>query len=174
VRITIALDEEISKIVDEMREELDVSQSELIRRAIKFYNKYREPLEKVDNFQLESYLNMLPEGEHIILDVDHWLAFLDLAEDNKEFWDIHESVAKAHAETLPKKFKNPIEILKRLEVCNFYTLSSESPQDHTLMLGTDKAKRFIKTFLEEVIPEMGFNIEIKEGITKLRIKITKK
>ncbi|MBD3230315.1 MAG: ribbon-helix-helix protein, CopG family [Candidatus Lokiarchaeota archaeon] len=174
VRITIALDEEVAKIVDQMRTELDVSQSELIRRAIKFFNKYREPIEKVDNFQLKTYLDMLPEGEHIILDLEHWSAFLKSAQNDDEFWETHEKVAKEHAETLSEKLKAPIRLLKRLEAANFFTISTENPENHTLILRSDRSQKFIKIFLENVIPAMGYDVEIKEGMTKLRIKFTKK
>ena len=174
IRITISLDHDIADIIGEMRQKLKVSQSELIRRAIKFFYKYKDPLNKITFDQLSTYLDMLPEGEHIILDVDHWLAFLRFVNNTEEFWELHEDVAKAHAETLSKKFNNPINILKRLETCNFYKLSSESAENHTLILSSDYPKKFLIVFLQKVITAMGYNIEIKDDIAKLRVKIIKK
>ena len=117
---------------------------------------------------------MLPNGEHIILDVDHWLSMLKLLENNEEFWKVHDEVSSAHAETLPKQIKSPVEFLKRLEACNFYSLNAETPNHFTLILGSDIPKKFLTVLIEKVISAMGFDIEIKEGIAKLIIKIEKK
>ena len=48
-------------------------------------------------------VDMLLTGEHIILDVDHWLMFLRLiafSPEKEKFWTEHKEVARAHWEPL--------------------------------------------------------------------------
>jgi hypothetical protein len=115
---------------------------------------------------------MLSEGEHIILDVDHWIAFLRLFETHPEkdkFLELHREVAKSHAEQFRDK---PIEnILERLEVCNFFRINKLGEKEFTLIFGNEMTKNFIRTFLEEIFNGLGLNVEIREDLTKLRIKI---
>ncbi len=174
VRITIAIDEDMLEILNKMKEKFKISQSELIRRALKFYNDYYEIIQQVSPDQLITYLEMLPNGEHVILDIDHWLIMLKLVENIDEFWKVHEEIAIAHAETLPRQLKSPLELLKRLEACNFFSLSIESGNNFTLILGSDLPKKFLRIFIEKVVESMGYEVEIKEGISKLRIKLIKK
>ena len=61
-------------------------------------------------------------------------------------------------------------MLKRLETCNFFRLR-KSGSDYTLVFGNKNVKKFIRMFLEEVFKEMGKDVEIKENLTKLRIRI---
>jgi len=42
-----------------------------------------------------------------------------------------------------------------------------------LVLGSDIARRFIKTELEEIFEGMDFKVEIKEDLAKLRVRVTK-
>ena len=66
---------------------------------------------------------MLLTGEHIILDVDHWLIFLRLiasSPEKEKFWSEHKKVSRAHWEQLKTKVRSQEEMLYRLDVCNFY------------------------------------------------------
>jgi metal-responsive CopG/Arc/MetJ family transcriptional regulator len=42
IRVTIALDEESYEIFNKLREKLRLSQSEIVRNALKFYYSYRD------------------------------------------------------------------------------------------------------------------------------------
>lgn len=173
VRITIALDEDTSKLFDTLKAETKLSQSELLRKALRFYSENKEALDSPKAKKIKTYLDMLGEGEHIILDVDHWLFFMKLAEGDKDFWEAHKRIAQSHAEQFNSKKMTAKELLERLESCNFYKLGRASENEYTLVLGSPANKRFIKTFLEEVAPKLGFRLEIKEDIAKLRVKILK-
>lgn len=173
VRITIALDEETSKLFDSLKAETKISQSELLRRALRFYSENREALDSAKAKKVKTYLDMLSEGEHIILDVDHWLHFMKLAEGSKEFWEAHRRIAQSHADQFSARKMTAKELLERLEACNFYKLGRAAENEYTLVLGSAANKRFIKTFLEEVAPKLGVKLEIKEDIAKLRVKILK-
>lgn len=174
VRVTIALDEETSKLFEKLRQETKSSQSGVIRRALQFYSENRQVIDEHGTQRINTYVDMLGTGEHVILDVDHWLLFLKLIDSSPEkdkFWEDHKKVARSHAEQLPKKISSVDEMLKRLEACNFYTLSKSSENEYTLVLYSDITKKFVKVFLEEVLSGMGFKVEIKEDFAKLRVNI---
>jgi hypothetical protein len=117
---------------------------------------------------------MLLTGEHIILDVDHWLMFLRLiasSPEKEKFWAEHKEVARSHWEQLKTKVHSPEEMLSRLEVCNFYRLTKNAPNDYTLVLVSEVSKDFIRIFLEEYFAAMGVKAEIKENLTKLRVTV---
>jgi len=90
---------------------------------------------------------MLSAGEHVILDIDHWILFLQFIETHPEkekFWNLHKEVCRAHAE----QFKHKL-----------FNAESIAP------------KKFVRIELEEIFAGMGFIVEIKEDFSKLRIKV---
>jgi len=50
-------------------------------------------------------------------------------------------------------------------------LNKTSKNEFTLVLGSDVPKKFVKTELEEIFGGMGFQVEIKEDYSKLRVKV---
>lgn len=170
MRVTIALDKETAELFERLKDEERASQSGLLRRALKFYARYRDMMEGKDE-RINTYVDMLTEGEHLILDLDHWLLFMKYLEDVEEFWEDHHEIAKSHGEQLPGKTKTPGELLRRLEACNFYKLKKDSENEYTLMMNSERSIRFIKVFLEEVLEGMGHKADIKQDLTKLRVKI---
>jgi len=173
-RVTIALDEETSRLFREMRDDLGISQSELMREALKFYNKHKSLFDSIDDETLYTYVEMLQVGEHIILDIDHWILFLNFIEshpDKESFWAMHRSVSLAHAEEFRRRNEDVEFVLKRLEACNLFKLSKSSETDFALILGYESSKNFIKKELNDIFSKMGIKIEIKEDFAKLRLKI---
>ncbi len=169
LRITIAFDEETARIFKELKLQ-NVSQSEVIRKALRFYYLFRD-FEKYDLKRLRVYIEMLSEGEHVILDLDHLVSFLRLIEKHprkEEFWEIHREIARSHAEQF--RGMNVEQMLKRLEICNFFRLG-KSREDYILVFGSEDVKKFMRVFLEELLKELNKYIEIKEDLTKLRIKV---
>ncbi|MFZ2072036.1 MAG: ribbon-helix-helix protein, CopG family [Halobacteriota archaeon] len=173
-RITIAMDEDTFGIFKKMRDDLGISQSELMREALKFYSKHKTLFESIEDKKVYTHAEMLSAGEHIILDIDHWLLFLSFIESHPEkeqFWKLHTAICEAHAEQFKHKFYRVEYILKRLEACNFFKLSKNSKDEFTLVLGSNMPKKFVKTELEEIFRGMGFQVEIKEDFAKLRVKV---
>ena len=153
IRVTVALDEERS-------------QSETVRRALKFYYEFRE-LERYEWEKIVTYVEML--SEHVIL--DHWVTFLKFIElhpESERFWDIHREVAKAHAEEFMGK--DVRYVLERLEACNFFRINQKD-SEFTLILNKEETKMFVRMFLEEVLKGMGYRFEIKEDLMKIRLKL---
>ncbi len=173
-RITIALDEETAGLFKKMKEDLGMSQSELMRESLKFYGKHKSLFEFAEDKKVYTHAEMLSAGEHIILDIDHWILFLNFIETHPEkekFWALHKEVSQAHAEQFKHKLYNAESILKRLEICNLFKLSKTGKNEFTLIFGSDLSKKFIRAELEEIFQGMGFLVEIKEDFSKLRLKI---
>ena len=173
-RITVAMDEETFAVFKKMKEDFGISQSELMREALKFYSRHKTLFESIEDKKVYTHAEMLSAGEHVILDIDHWLLFLSFVESHPEkdkFWELHREVCQAHAEQFKHKFYRVEYILKRLEACNFFKLHKTSRSNFTLVLGSDVPKKFVKTELEEIFSGMGFQVEIKEDFAKLRVKV---
>jgi hypothetical protein len=176
IRVTISFDEKTYRFFENLKNEMDVSQSELIRRAIRFYYDNKGALDLASSEKLSEYKEMLGNGEHIILDVDHWLLFLKAVEtstNQSDFWNTHRDIARSHAEQLAKKITTPDALLKRLETCNLYKISrsDSAPNEYTLLTGSGTQRRFVREFLEETFAGMGFDANIKEDYSKLRVTL---
>ncbi len=173
-RITVAFDKPTADLLEKISTETNVSQSEIMRRALKFYSENKTLEDPTIKRKIHSYQDMLLSGEHVIVDVDHWLMFLRLIESSPEkeqFWKEHRELARAHWEQLKGKVHTTEDMLTRLEACNFYRLIKNAPNDFTLVLVSEVSKAFIRIFLEEYFAAMGVKVEIKENLTKLRVTL---
>jgi len=173
-RVTVAFDKTTADLLEKISTEAQVSQSEVMRRALKFYNENKALEDPVIKKKVLAYSDMLLNGEHVIIDVDHWLMFLGLiatSPEREKFWSEHKEVARAHWEQLKTKVRSAEEMLSRLEICNFYRLTKNAPNDYTLVLVSEISKDFIRIFLEEYFAAMGVKAEIKENLTKLRVLV---
>jgi hypothetical protein len=172
-RITVAFDQSTASLLEKISKEKGLSQSEIMRRALRFYHENQALEDVATRKKIYTYKDLLLGGEHIILDVDHWLLFLKLAEASgaEGFWEEHRDVARSHTEQLKTKVLTAEELLTRLEACNFYRMIKNSESDFTLVLGSELPKKFVKTFLEEYFAGMGVKVEIKENLAKLRVTV---
>ncbi len=173
-RITVALDEDSLRLLENTKKETELSQSEILRQSLRLYCESRITRNPSIPEKLPYYLDMLLHGEHVILDVDHWLLFLRLVDsspEKKEFWEGCRMVARAHAEQLADKIQTVEDLLDRLEACNFFRLIKNSDKDFTLMLGSEIPKDFVRIFIEEFSLSMGFQTRMKEDLAKLRVKV---
>jgi hypothetical protein len=175
-RVTIALDPETTRLFGELKGETKLSQSGLIRRALQFYSENKKLIDRHGTKKLNTYVDMLAEGEHVILDIDHFLLFLKLVDESRQkekFWLDHKKVAESHGEHLQSQVGSVEEFLRRLEACNFFNLSKSSETEYTLILYSAQTKKFVKTLVEDVLAGMGYKVELKEDLAKLRLKVLK-
>ena len=173
-RITVAFDKSTADLLEKMSGEEHLSQSEIMRRAIKFYNENKELTDPAVRKKISTYMDMLMSGEHVILDVDHWLLFLRLVEacpEAEKFWEEHRKVAQSHRDQLRSKVRTPEEVLRRLETCNFFRLTKNSDKDFTLVLGSELPKRFVRILVEEFFSGAGIKAEIKDNLAKINVTI---
>jgi len=172
IRITVALDESTVALLEKIKREIRLSQSEIMRRALRFYHENRDFTDISVGRKLSFYADMLLSNEHVILDVDHWLLFLDLIESSPEkecFWKKCREVAKSHAEQLRQKVRSVEDLLERLEACNFFRMTKNCENNFTLVLGSERAREFVRIFLEEFLSAAGLRADIRGNIAKLRV-----
>jgi hypothetical protein len=173
-RITVALDEDTASLFKKLREDSGFSQSELMREALKFYGKHRSLFDFAEDETVYTHAEMLSAGEHVILDIDHWILFLNFIEshpDKEKFWERHKEVSRAHAEQFKHKLYNTESVVKRLEICNLFQMRKTSKTEFTLVFGSELSKKFIKLDLEEIFKGMGFMVDIKDDFSKIRLKV---
>jgi hypothetical protein len=173
-RITVAFDQATANLLEKISTETELSQSEIMRRAIKFYHENKALTDSATRKKAYAYMELLLGGEHVILDVDPWLLFLRLIENSpsqEKFWTEHREVARSHKEQLKSKVRTAEELLTRLETCNFFRLTKNSEKDFTLIFGSELPKKFFRIFLEEYFGAMPLKAEIKENLTKLSVTI---
>jgi hypothetical protein len=173
-RITVAFDQSTANLLEKISREAALSQSEIMRRALRFYNENRALEDVAARKKVYAYMDLLFSGEHVILDVDHWLLFLRLIESSPEqekFWSEHRSVARSHSEQLKNKVHTVEELLARLETCNFFRMTKNSEKDFTLILGSELPKKFVRIFIEEFFSAMGIKAEIKENLAKISVTV---
>ena len=173
-RITVAFDQSTASLLEKISKDAELSQSEIMRRAIRFYNENKSLEDPALKRKVYAYLDLLSSGEHVILDVDHWLLFLDLVEsspDKEKFWAKHREIARSHKEQLQSKTHTAEQVLIRLENCNFFRLSKNSEKDFTLVLGSELPKKFVRILVEEFFSVLGIKAEIRENLAKLNVTI---
>ena len=173
-RITVAFDQPTANLLEKLSKEAELSQSEVMRRAIKFYYENREMLDPAVRKKIATYMDMLMTGEHVILDIDHWLLFLRLVETSpnaEKFWEEHRKVAQSHRDQLKSKVRTAEEVLRRLETCNFFRLNKNSEKDFTLVLGSEFPKRFVRITIEEFFSAVGIKADIKENLAKITVTV---
>ncbi len=173
-RLTISIGSDMKEMLRKYKRLTGKSHSEIVREALRSHFEHLEEMRYDFNPErARLYYEMLAGGEHVILDIDHWILFLrelNSANDSA-FWEDHRRVARSHAEQFRQRRIPPAEVLRRLEACNFFTLSRSSDRDFTLVLSSEVTKRFIKTFLEEVFAGMGIEVEVREDYSKLRLRL---
>jgi hypothetical protein len=173
-RITVAFDQSTASLLEKISKETELSQSEIMRRALRFYNENKVMLDPGIRKKTYAYMDLLLSGEHVILDVDHWLLFLNLIESSPEqekFWSAHRAAAQSHKEQLKSKVHTAEDVLTRLETCNFFRMAKNSEKDFTLILGSEVPKKFVKILIEEFFSAIGVKAEIKENLAKLNATI---
>ena len=171
-RITVAFDQSTAKLLEKVSQETELSQSEIMRRALRFYCENKALQDPVTSRKVQTYMDLLLGGEHVILDVDHWLLFLRFIESSPEaskFWEDHRKVAQSHKEQLKSKANTMEGILRRLETCNFFRMTKNSEKDFTLVLGSELPKTFVRILIEEFFSVAGIKAEIKENLAKISV-----
>lgn len=174
VRITVAFDSPTACLLEELSQEEGLSQSEIMRRALRFFSENKALTDPVVNRKVRSYMELLLNGEHVILDVDHWFLFLNAIEslpEKEKFWEEHKKVAQAHLEQLKRRITNVESLLIRLEDCNFFKVTKNSENEFTLVLGSALSKKFVRLFLQEFLSGIGVKFEIKENLSKLNVVV---
>ncbi|RLI76874.1 CopG family transcriptional regulator, partial [Archaeoglobales archaeon] len=77
-RVSVAIDNETNNILEELANKENKTISEIIREAIGLYSKLGDDEENmIDINKIKAYDELLRGREHIILDLEVWIAVLD-------------------------------------------------------------------------------------------------
>jgi hypothetical protein len=170
-RVTVALDDESMEFLSSLVRKMGGTQSAVVRASLKFFYRNFDYPENIEKMKMWSAL--LSKGEHVILDVDHWLLFLKYINSSparEEFYREGKRIANSHAEQLASIIKTPEDYLKRLEACNLCSLVKIAENEFTVVLMSEESKRFMRELIEQTLNQLGFQVEIKEDLMKLRLK----
>ncbi len=124
-RITVAFDPATAALLEKISKETELSQSEVMRRALRFYSENKILLDPAVKRKVYTYMDLLLSGEHVILDVDHWILILNLLKslpDQEKFWSAHRTVAQSHRDQLKSKFHTAEEVLVKAGGMHFFRL----------------------------------------------------
>lgn len=175
-RLSISLDRELARELEELQEESGDSKANLIRRALKTFLMRRHvgagrPTER----DLQVWIGLLATREHVIMDVAHVrLLFSHINGGTPEFWAELREIGEEHgAQYRDKGMSNVADILHVMECANWFLLSPESDHSWALVFTEPSAKPFVQCFLEGFyVNHPSMHVEIVPERTKLRIRAT--
>jgi hypothetical protein len=171
-RISVALDRKSEEMLNILVRKNNTTISEIVRRAINTYFELENAATRVTPDITKIYTDFLSDGEHCIVDIEHWTAMLD--ELNKkasdEFWKMMEKIGYEHGiQYKMKGLTDVYDILRYMEVGNWFRVKIDAEGCYTLILSTHTSQKFLKIFFENIFKAQGISVKIYEGFGKLRL-----
>jgi len=172
-RVTVTLDEDTINKLEELAKRENRSLSETVRSAISCY--YNLSFSDFSNTEyLEEFLDLVASREHVIVDSGLWTAMLDVINEaaDETFWEIVKKVGIEYGmQCRERGLSDPKEILKHLEVENWFKVKTISENTFTIVLNMRGASKLALKFLEGLFEAIGLETEVHEGLRKIIIKI---
>lgn len=171
-RLTISLDDDLARQLDELQEANGDSKANLIRRALRNSLMNRRGNERPTDHDLQVWTELLANREHVILDVAHLrLLFEALTDAPASFWEGMREVGSEHGRQYRDKgMSSPEDILRVMESANWFHLAPDSDRSWALILTEPSAKPFVQAFLEGFFLELEGRPEVLVERTKLRVR----
>ena len=171
-RVSVAMDKNVNKILEELANKENKTISEIIRKAIITYSKLNEDDHRVDINKIKAYDELLRGREHIILDLEVWIAVLDELNEkaSEEFWKIVGEIGYSQGISFVHRgFKRVCDVLRYLEFKNMFRVGKTGKGCNVLILTSRNEQKFVRIFLENVFKAMGIEVELIEGLRKITI-----
>lgn len=173
-RITASLDEDARDALDDLTNRTGRGQSELVRKALRFYAANYRAATTEAGTKLEDYHEMLSGGEHVLLDVDFLHCFLDYVTDEEgtpdpAFLEGADVVSDYHAEEYAEEFESLDELLEWLSLCGFLGVRRSDDNRYHVVFPSEQIRWFMTRFIERSAARLPFDIEIESGLTKVLI-----
>ena len=172
LRTSIALDRKTTEMLQILVKKKNTTASEIIRRAITTYFELENARMKITPDVTKIYTDFLSDGEHMIVDIEHWTAIWEELNEkaSDRFWEIIKKSGYEHGmQYRDKGLTDVYDILRYMEVGNYFRIKIDGEGRYTLILSTHTEQRFLKTFLENLFKAQGLDVTIQEGYGKLRI-----
>jgi hypothetical protein len=168
----VSLDADSRAALADLTERTGRSQSETVRRALRFYAANFEAADADAGPNLEAYHQMLSSGEHVLLDVDFLHCFLEFVVDDSgdpdpEFLDAVDRVAQFHAYEYEGRFESLRELLEWLSLCGFLAVRETRGRTYHVVFPTESIKWFMLRFVRGSTPRLPFDLEVEEGVAKV-------
>ena len=172
-RITVSLDDESREALDELVSSTGRGNSELVRQALTFYAANYQAASTESSVALEAYHEMLAGGEHALLDIDFLHVLLDNVKEDGEwpeaFLEDVDRVADYHAAEYAERFDTLGELLDWLSVCGFLTVRESQQDTYHVVFPAEDIKWFMLRFIQKSSRDLSFDIDIEEGVSKVRL-----
>jgi|Deesub1362A_J573_1020465.scaffolds.fasta_scaffold00202_52 hypothetical protein len=171
-RVSVALDGKTEEMLNILVKKKNTTISEIIRRAITTYFELENAATRITPDVTKIYTDFLSDGEHCIVDIEHWTAIWEELNEkaSEDFWKIMEIIGHEHGIQYKNKGLTDVyEILRYMEVGNWFRIKIDGEGSYTLILSTFTAQRFLKVFFENLFKAQQIPVEIHEGYGKLRI-----
>lgn len=169
-RITASVEKKDRKRINKLVERTNMSQSEIVRQAIRFYEANYEAVSTDSTYALDQYYQMLSSGEHVVLDIDFLHCFLDYVYDSESaddaFLEIADQVSDYHCQEYKDRFDNLGDVLKWLSVCGFLFVRSESKDSYYVTFPSESIRWFMTRFIVRSTADLPFDVEVETGISK--------
>ena len=172
VRTSIALDKKTWEILQILIRKKNTTASDIIRRALTMYFEVENATNKISPDATKIYTDFLADGEHVIVDIEHWAAIWEELNEkaSEKFWkEIERSGFEHGIQYKNKGLTDVYDILRYMEVGNFFKIKIDAEGCYTLVLSTHTEQKFLKIFLENIFKAQGIKAEIRESFGKLRI-----
>lgn len=173
-RVTVSLDDDSREALGELTSRTGQGNSELVRRAIKFYAANFDAATSSTDVDLERYHRMLVSGEHALLDIDFLHVLLTNVRNDdgtwpEEFVEDVDTVAGYHAKEYEEQFTELKELLDWLSVCGFLTVRESREKTYHVVFPTEDLKWFMLRFIRLSTIDLPFDLDIEEGVSKVLI-----
>ncbi len=173
-RVTVSLDDDAKAALDDLVERTGEGQSAVVRRALTFYAANFEVATSTESGEnLADYHSMLSGGEHVLLDVDFFHAFLndvDLDDPDEEFIETVDRVSEYHAHEYAERFDDVGELLNWLSLCGFLSVRSSDDGVYHVVFPSEATRWFMTRFIRKSTTEVPFDVEIEESVSKVLVR----
>ncbi|MEF8847719.1 MAG: hypothetical protein V5A68_01130 [Candidatus Thermoplasmatota archaeon] len=172
-RLSVSLDDKSTSIINKYVERYDLSRANVVRKALRCFDREEKLKEKSKPEDLSIYADFLSNMEHIILDIVHWKAiFQEIDEGSDGFWKKVKKTGREHRrEYYDKGIRDIQDVLEYVEKTNWYRLSKDSEKSYTLILNVSGSGKFISKFFEGFFEEHPEKVNIFTESKKVRINV---
>ncbi|MBS3790999.1 MAG: ribbon-helix-helix protein, CopG family [Candidatus Thermoplasmatota archaeon] len=171
-RVTVNLDPESLRRLDDIESKLRTSKSEVVRRALEYLEVVLKKGELTPE-ELETTLDLRMRPDNLLFDIGIFQAFLQEIEEPSE--DLREELREIggdfYSSYCEKGIAAPIKCLKRLEKTNLYRLIVESDDNFTIIPIIPEMGEYIKLFLEGYMEASDLTAEIQMSKHKIRLRV---
>lgn len=174
-RVTVSLDDPAQAALETLVEETGASKSELVRKALMFYEANLEVATDGDQNDLWKYNKALASQDHVLLDRDFMHLFLTSLADHdamEAFLEETPQVAAYHVPEYREDFDTVVDLLDWLEFCGFLQYRRIDDEAVQLIFHNRHIKEVMAEFTVNVLEGLGYEVTIaRDGLTKVVLEI---